>query len=157
MVKCAECGFLSVRNKANYSLGEPTNDYREKGVVAIGYDEQGRNQHPLHELIPLCFARQFYLRDTIGAIDKQKNQNDEVKLVINKEIDCKEFTKWQQGFTPKEHREMIDREWMMQHEEERENADRKWRSRQDLKLAIVAGVFIVLGALLTWLFTRGGQ
>ncbi len=157
MVKCAECGYLSVRKKRDYSLLDASSDFRERGAVPNETDDKGMNQHPLHELIPLCFGRQPYLRDAIKTIDKQKNSNDEVKAVINKEIDCKEFTKWQQGFTPKEHREMIDREWMMQHEEERENADRKWRSRQDLKLAIVAGVFIVLGALLTWLFTRGGQ
>ncbi len=124
MVKCADCGYLAVRSKVDYSLGEAAIDFRDKGAVAIGYDDKGMNQHTLHELMPLCFARQPYLRNAIKKIDEQKNRNDEVRRIINQEIDCKGFTDWQQGFTPKEHREMLDRERLLQWQSEREKDDR---------------------------------
>ena len=148
MVKCADCGYLSVRNKIDNHLGEAAIDFREKGAVAQGSDEQGRNQHPLHELMPLCFARQPYLRDASKQIDKQKNQNDEVKRIINQEIGetCNEFTPWQQGLTPKEHREMIDRERMLRMEDERRRNDRKWHWIELGILVVGAGLFTLLGA-----------
>jgi hypothetical protein len=149
MRKCANCGYLSVRNKADYSLGEATIDFREKGKVPIAYDDKGCNPHALHEAIPLCFARQAYLASKAKEIEDRNNPVKEVKAIIQEENDCKEFTDWQQGFTPKEHREMMAREEM-----------RRWYSGQQWKLVAVAGVFVLLGgflgALITWLLTRGG-
>lgn len=139
MVKCADCGFLAVRSKVNYSLGEATIDFREKGTVAIGYDDKGMNPHALHELMPLCFASQSYLRDEIkrNNKDKNKNQNDEIKRIINQEINCKGFTEWKQGFTPKEHREMLDRQW-----------ERRWHIIVGVLFVILAGLFTLLGAFI---------
>ncbi|MFC2059004.1 hypothetical protein ACFLTS_05140 [Chloroflexota bacterium] len=162
MGKCADCGYLAVRSKVDYSLSEASVDYRNKGAVAIGYDDTGQNQHQIHELFPLCFARQPYLKDVIKKIDDTKNKNDEVKRVINEEIpegDCKEFTEWQQGFTPKEHREMLDEKWKMEFQKQREEDDRNWRTSQDkeqrkwqtdqnIRLIIIAGCFTVLGAVI---------
>lgn len=74
--------------------------------------------------------------------------------VTNKDRQCELFTKWRQGLTPKEHQEMIDREWMIKHQEEREDADKRWRRNQDWKLVIVAGIFTILGSLLAWLLTK---
>ena len=156
MGKCADCGYLSVRNKDDYSLGEPSINFREKGQVATTWDDKGRNPHSLHEPIPLCFARQPYLASATEKIKDKKNPFKEVRDVIQENNDCKEFTHWQQGFTPKEHREMIDRERMTKWQTEREEADRKWRSKQQWKLVVVAGIFTLLGVLITWLLTRGG-
>ncbi len=50
---------------------------------------------------------------------------------------------------------MIDREKMMKWQAEREEADKEWRGKQQWKLVIVAGVFTLLGALITWLLTKG--
>ncbi len=148
MVKCAGCGYLSVRIKVDSSLGEASVDFRERVEVAQGTDDKGGNQHPLHENIPLCFARCHYLGDAVKDIKRRDNPFEEVKEIIQKDIDCEEFTEWQQGFTPKEHRETIDREKMLKWQVNREDADRKWREKQDKKLVIIAGGFTILGALI---------
>ena len=43
---------------------------------------------------------------------------------------------------------MMDREKMLEWQLEREEADRKWRSKQDWKLIIIAGIFTMLGAII---------
>ena len=135
MHKCAECGFLTVRSKVDSSLVEAAIDFRERAALAIGRDDRGMNQHPLHERIPLCFARQPYLGDATKNIKDTDNPPEEVKKIINDDNDCKGFTKWQLGFTPKEHKEMIDRQW-----------EKKWRVIQGVILVIIAGLFTLLGA-----------
>ena len=136
MVKCANCGYLSVRSKIDYGLAEPATDFRERGTVAIGYDAQGHNQHSLHEPIPLCLARQSYLIDATKNIKNKGNPFEEVKAIIQKDMDCKGFAQWQQGFTPKEHREMADR-----------RSDRKWHW-VELGLTLAVGATIALIAAL---------
>lgn len=162
MGKCANCGYLSVRNKDDYSLGEPSIDYREKGQVATTWDDKGRNPHSLHEPIPLCFARQAYLRDATKAIKDRKNPYEEVKAIIQGDNDCKEFTDWQQGFTPKEHREMMDRQKLQEWQDKREQIDRDWYTNQERYLVRRAGIYAIvagiigagIGAFITWLLTN---
>ena len=146
MGKCAYCGYLSVRNKDDYSLDEPSIDFREKGQVATTWDDKGRNPHSLHEPIPLCFARQAYLGDATKAIKDRKNPFGEVKKIIQNDNDCKEFIDWQQGFTPKEHREMMDRKKMMEWQMEREKNDRKWHRIELIAIILGTGFFTLLGA-----------
>ena len=136
MVKCADCGYLAVRNRDTYCLDEAGSDFREKGMVALGR-EYGRNQYPLHEQMPLCFARYQYLGEEIKNINKEKNATEEVSRIIKTEIKCEEFVKWQHGFTPKEHREMLDRQW-----------ERKWRIITGIIFVCLAGLFTLLGALI---------
>jgi hypothetical protein len=77
--------------------------------------------------------------------------------VAAEERKCAEFCEWRQGFSPKEHREMVDREELRRWQADREDADRLWRERQDEKrddrqaallwqLAGVAGLFTLIGA-----------
>jgi len=40
---------------------------------------------------------------------------------------------------------MFDREEMLQWQVDREAADRKWQSQQQIRLAVIAGIFLVLG------------
>ena len=148
MVKCANCGYLAVRNKTDYYLGEASIDFRDRGSIALGTDDKGNNQHPLHEKIPLCFARYHYLGDAIKSIQHKDNPFNEVTTIIQADINCSEFIEWQQGFTPKEHREMVDRDKMLKLQNDREVADRKWRDKQDKKLVIIAGIFTFLGAII---------
>jgi len=159
---------------------EPSADFRESGAVPNTTDDKGMTPHALHETIPLCFARQPYLRDAIKEIDKNQNLHDEVKRIINKEINCetcKEFTDWQQGFTPKEHREMLDRRWMLDFQAKREEDDKKWRDaqrrddlawrekqeentgkRHSVELWIIGGVVtvaLIVGAIIAAIVERG--
>jgi hypothetical protein len=71
---------------------------------------------------------------------------------------------WHQGFTPKEHQEMIDRDKMLKWQADREDADKKWQTKQLWMMAIIAGVFTILGgviaaviSILPSLINRGGH
>ena len=129
MVKCKDCGYLCGRNKDDCSLGELDINYREKGQLPLAR-EYGRNQYELYDKLPLCFARHPYLGNAIKNINNRDNPVEEVKKIIQTDIDCDKFTEWQQGFTPKEHRDILDRKWMLEFQAQREEDDRKWRDEQ---------------------------
>jgi len=93
---------------------------------------------------------------TIGTKDGNYSAL-EFKDAINEEIECESFMEWRQGFTPKEHREMLDRERLLKWQAEREEEDRKWREEQrkadrcwriyeGIGFVILAGLFTILGA-----------
>ena len=67
---------------------------------------------------------------------------------MNQERECTFFTKWQQGFTPKEHREMIDRQAMLKWQTEREDIDKKWQIQQRWFMVVVAGIFTIIGGVI---------
>lgn len=74
----------------------------------------------------------------------------DVMAVIGKERSCTEFTEWQQGSSPKEHREMMDRKWMEEREERRDEAARNWQrdeSRSNRKFRIAEFVVAVVGVV----------
>jgi len=59
-----------------------------------------------------------------------KPNAEELLSLLQSERDCAEFTPWCQGFTPKEHQEMLDRQRLLEWQAERENADHRWREDQ---------------------------
>ena len=142
--KCIECGYLAVRKGDTRQLEEVQRDFSDKVVEA--FMDVGTPGHGYHEITrlydaPICFAREINLQseyrietitDTNRGITSGGNN---INKVLTNERECDKFTKWQQGFTPKEHREMIDREWMQKHLEEREDKkdkeDKKWREDQE--------------------------
>lgn len=73
----------------------------------------------------------------LGVVDQSPSDMERCVQEFNRERSCESFVGWQQGSTPKEHMEMKDRE-----------EERKWRSRQDWKLIVVAGIFTIVGGLL---------
>lgn len=119
MVKCAECGYLTVRNVNTYSLDEAGGEFRETGAA-----------YSLHERRPVCFQRCDLRREIKQAFGTGKNEMGCVLQVISKERDCNKFMDWQQGFTPKEHRELSDRKWMLEFQDKREKEDKEWREKQ---------------------------
>jgi hypothetical protein len=146
MAKCSECGFLALRNRKNNNLDEADSDFRKKGMVTQVWDDQGRNPHRLYRDIPLCFAGSKYLSEQLNNLTEPNNPFKQVSLVITKETDCKKFIDWLQGFTPKEHKEMIDEQWKLKQETERRKNDRKWHWVELLVITIMAGLFTLLGA-----------
>ncbi|MEE9201949.1 MAG: hypothetical protein V3U31_01985 [Dehalococcoidia bacterium] len=122
---------------------------------------------PVYESLPLCFARAYDLRKEVRMhIPKEIQDRELIERMVNpteddafamlqSERQCNSFTDWIQGFTPKEHREMIDRKLMLEWQTEREEADKKWREKERaadrallLKLALVAGGFALLAAII---------
>ena len=132
--KCTGCGFLADGN----TFGE--------------VNEKGRRGEDSN----------IFARDSFVCIEGKMDFGNETDpsgaafvasvalAVLQKERDCSSFREWRRGSSPREHREMMDREKMLKWQEEREGADRRWRSRQDLKLVLIAGCFTILGGLLTY-------
>ncbi len=148
MVKCAECGFLAIRNTESRELEEAEEIFREKGVVpTTGYLEGQPTSR--HEPLPLCFAQVCDLKAEFKKADKMGSPGYvALDSVIHMERDCSDFTPWQQGFTPKEHREMLDRQEWRDWQERQRKADRRWRIIEIGIMVIMTGGFIVLGALI---------
>lgn len=180
MVKCAKCGFLCYRNLEDRALVEAEANFRETGKVPqpdrpteydIGIPSSFVAGGGFGD-IPICFARAADL-DSETKLDKTNQssigQHSEgaVLRAITKERECAHFTTWYQGFTPKEHREMLDRDNMLIWQRDREESDRvfqareaaenrKWRFREFL--VAVIGVAVVVGVSLTAAFIeRAGQ
>lgn len=137
MVKCSECGYLASRNRETRILEETEPTTRYDGLASKGYEA------------PICLVRAYDLWRECGIRDGiVPVGNTIVSQVCKKERGCKQWVKWQQGSTPKEHQEMMDREARLKWQAEREDADKKWRARQDWRLVIIAGIFTILGAIL---------
>lgn len=152
MVKCAECGFLAARNKETRKLEEVEFESRQNGYLKANR----------YEYIPVCFAMvisfdkeceelrklpQYQSRfDEIGG-HIYPNTGDLIIPLLSKERDCESFIEWIQGFTPREHQEMLDRGRMLKWQADREDADRKWRTSQQWFMVIVAGIFTVIGGI----------
>jgi hypothetical protein len=66
----------------------------------------------------------------------------EVSGEIQQDRKCRFFTKWRQGFTPKEHREMLDRELRIKEE-------RRWRIAEIILILVLSGLFTLLGAAIS--------
>ena len=152
--KCIDCGYLACRDLETRQLEEV--ERSEKGDVIRPCTSEGYGKYDA----PICFAGMHKLQSQyaierinsgrIHPIDRGDTSEVEILQVVLTQLRyCDRFTEWIQGLTPKEHREMEDRKWRQKHEEVREDADKKWRSRQDWKLVIVAGIFTLLGVLLS--------
>jgi hypothetical protein len=126
VVKCAECGFLAARNIQTREIEEVEGLFRDEGEPSFG-----NLGIPKHEGLPLCFARAFDLKSEFKkCAGKGDPDAYSIYLVIHEDRDCSSYTEWQQGFTPKEHREMLDRKWLMEFQAAREKEDKEWRESQ---------------------------
>jgi hypothetical protein len=130
---------LCLRNLDTSNLDEVEVEIRNTGASQALSSRQDRQGNQLYHLRPFCFVRAYSL------FEEQGNFLD----VINKDRECDRFEAWQQGFTPKEHLEMInlqeerkareafareEREWKREEREVWEKArreDLKWKADQD--------------------------
>jgi hypothetical protein len=139
MVKCADCGFLTVRDKATGQLIEVIDDYRVSGSMPHMWAYDSVYNYPI------CFVMAHGLMPEVENAAQQQFRDDApswsdyVLRVITSDRKCPiesglfGFTKYQQGFTPKEHREMLDAQWKLDYEARRDADDKKWREDQELK------------------------
>jgi hypothetical protein len=165
-VKCRGCGFLSVRENSTQELRGIPETLRETGEVLSSID--CRN-------CPYCFVGAFSLHKEAEAAPG-RDETQRFLAVINKERLCHDYIRCREGFSPKEHREMFekqilreeverrmrgDREWQearrnedQRREDQREQATREWQRAEkwsDRKWQVVWLVIgAVLGALGTW-------
>jgi hypothetical protein len=145
MVKCSECGFLAVRNQFNRLLDEAEQNYRETGRVAYvpttrPYEPSpfgllGLSAEELHETWPICFENVVSLpllrKEKAKSRDPSRTdenygghwiiKDEDIQEVLSDERCCPQWTAWHQGSTPKEHREMIDHQRMIEFQTKRED------------------------------------
>ncbi|MBI2855373.1 MAG: hypothetical protein HYX93_00825 [Chloroflexi bacterium] len=154
---CVDCGFLAVRNGNNGQLMEADHTVRENGSIGTYY---GHTSPPVCLVMAANLPDEIYRawRERTGARDERGqgyNPFDAQSVIQKPDRNCPKWRRWQQGFTPKEHREMLDRAEMLRRQEERDKNDREFRLTMEKlarterrKLAWLAGAFILIGALL---------
>ena len=92
---------------------------------------------------PICFVQAYPLRDEVefveDAVKAQLNQAvlpEKVRdIIIGTERNCGAngtWTRWQQGFTPKEHREMLDRQRLQEFQTKREDDWQRFQAQMVL-------------------------
>lgn len=151
--RCVDCGYLSLRRYDERNLVDADDEYRRTaGIPALP-----GAKYQLYEDYPICFVRAFNLREEIG----KPHERTKALAVIEEQRDCLASTEWQQGFTPKEHLEMVQKNALLEcHakiERDRDEQLREWR-KEDVALAkdamkvtvrsyIVAAAIGFLGAL----------
>ena len=160
MVKCSECGFLALRNIETGDLDEAEEEFRTHGwrreysrshpaqITGTSFHREEELTRYVHEVLPICFARRcdFWAvcTEAAQAATSESTRSENIRLVINTERKCRSFVKWQQGFIPKEHREMID--W------ERERRLRIFELIVFVFITLIAGIG---GAIVGALIARG--
>ena len=139
MVKCADCGFLAIREERTRALEYADEAFRDRDEARrVGYLKGGFEE-------PVCFLakaklgheREAYLqqqplreaeRDSMGGVTNER----EVRMAAHQSIVevtgadrlCDGFAQLVPGFTPKEHKEMVDRQWMLEREDRRDRQAR---------------------------------
>lgn len=146
-ITCENCGFLALRNRISGLLDEAPQEYRWRAEVPE-FRRPGVNvsrsmadfyDHP-YTGVPICLVRAHPLHNEFANQDQVGDF--EIFGTLTKERNCadrKLFTPWRQGFSPKEHREMIDRREQREWQESVRRSDRNWR---------IVEVFLILAGTL---------
>ena len=144
---------MAVRDRDTRALREAEPGFRETGLLPTSIGQK----YYLYEETLLCFQGivEFDDKQCGSTIGRQEQMNVE-------RGDCPGFTPWRRGYSPRDHREMLDREEERRWRQERDDADRKWRRRieQDnrrwrlIELAVL-GFGIILATIVGAFIERG--
>ena len=169
VLRCSDCGFLTMRNMYTGRLDELDSDFRRTGnppqvriedTNAVNRST-GTNTTTPYRHVPICFVQSVDLAGefpgTKELLERYKDWPAGVMLetIVKERSECQgKHTPWQQGFTPKEHRENLDRENRRQWEANQQQADREWRETQRsedrtwrlIELAVFGVLAISVGA-----------
>ena len=117
MGKCADCGFLALRRNSDHVLIEAEVRVRENGFIG---------QQDRYDPTPVCFAQAYHLHEEMkGAQGKAT-----LLAVVGRERECNEFTPWVQGYSPKDHRDMLNQQVFLNWQKEQRREDQKWRAKK---------------------------
>src|SRR5688500_17262236 len=100
---CGKCGFLCVRNTKDWSLDEVDLEYRNTGILN-NYQKQWSSDQPHCFLLALDLQK--LCRETPGWSEGKLLRHQVRADIFAKERKCPSYFEWQQGSTPKEHRDM---------------------------------------------------
>ena len=123
MVKCSDCGFLAAR-----TLGHADSLPQFVELQEGQRTDKHISQTAWYDTHLYCFMRETWFQEKKGQVEY--GYLTDLSPLIDVEHDCESFTPWQQGFGPKEHWDMVDRERIVRWQAEREEADRTWREEQ---------------------------
>jgi hypothetical protein len=115
-VKCSECGFLSLRLDDSKHLIEAHEKTRRTGEVLAN-----------NEIIPACFVRSANLSAELAG---RKATYITAREIIQSDRECNQFIEWQQGFSPKEHSEMLQQKMLLEWQRQMAEDERQWRENQ---------------------------
>ncbi len=109
MVQCKNCGYIGVRARFTGLTYEADERVRDQGVQFVATEAP-------------CPARIFCYANERGFAAAPVDGQKMVIEALGLEIDCRSFTKWQRGKTPKEHAEMalLDRVQQINRDDKRE-------------------------------------
>ncbi len=105
-------------------------DLKLKAGIVAGVAKQGINLDAINPE-ELGFVRK--IKEQIAANQTLNEDTAIYEMVLTKPIDCSEFTEYKQGFSPKEHREMLDRQQMLEREHE-------WRENEQAAQKEILGI-----------------
>jgi hypothetical protein len=148
-VKCANCGRLSLRSEGG-AIIEADQDFRLH-AAPLG----GRYTATSHsELLPFCLDGYADLFSEIIAspyygTDPPTSTQVSILETLHKERACAGYVEWRRGSTPKEHREMLDRQWMHEQEERRRTSDRRWHIGEIVLLTAIAAAYTIYAGVLS--------
>lgn len=123
MSKCADCGLLAVRHRKTRELIEADWICRDSWTLP----RVDNNPEPIVYQFPVCLARRLTKEHRARMGDGEPHL---VLPIIQNEWDCPKFTAWSQGFTPREHQEMINETELRKIEERRRDDDRRFQASQ---------------------------
>jgi hypothetical protein len=162
-VKCADCGYLAVRTHESRTLVEADLELRKCGTSP---KMSANPTQDYYDPLPLCFVMEQDLVDefrrALGQTQQASNatrmENSKrewrtVFSVIEAPRTCPQWIKWCQGFTPREHKEMIDAQKQQEWNEKRLEADRQRAERREDATKKADRKFQVVMVLLSAAFT----
>ena len=164
MAKCVDCGFLALR-----LIHPDSAETAYPAVVGLAEADQGfRSTGKIPRIAPpptrgvLHGTRQVYADRPVCFVqaDDYSTDGDGILALLQRDRSCEPAnTPWHQGFSPKEHQEMLDRKELLEWQERREDKDKIWRSDERTRdnrwragelVVLITGVIIAIFAL------RGG-
>ena len=148
-IKCADCGLIAWRHRETGQLVEVHEGYRRDFVYpsAISAFKFPMCTMAKRDIRTECDdeGNRLALSHLETPVDWKEMANF-VRKILTSEYHCSEFAQYQMGFSPQEHREMLDRKWMIEHERRSQRVDRAWRFVEIFCAAVVgAGIARFLG------------
>lgn len=141
MAQCSKCGFLSIWLSDKRSFEEAYQDFRS--------GRHFKDNYSFNTTIPACFVQKAnlaYEYDTDESISTVSRFGDKVRTILEKPRNCDGYTPWMQGFHPKEHKEMLLNEQIV--EAQRKNAQHSLHAA--IATALFTGLAVVAGSIVTY-------
>lgn len=133
MVTCSGCGYLAIRQRESRALVSVEGEMRLNGAMP---SNPSGSHVEFYERAPICFAMVGAPYDEFDQHSPFGPATEFVRVVMTERV-CAKYTPWRQGFSPREHREAIDRE--------SERKSTAGQIRLNLVIALVAVLIAVAG------------